>query len=236
MSRLPAYGAGLLVVAGIKWLGSRAGADELGWILAPTAWLASFLSGVDFERELRAGWVSHEEGMILGPTCSGLNFLIIAFAAFFFGFVSRFRSSRSWKWLGTSLAASFLLTIMANAIRVVAAIHLYRLDLHGSFVTPERVHRLAGVVIYCTSLLLAYLAAARFFEGKRGRASLAPLGWYLAVVVGFPLANRAHVAQPALFLEHTAVVLAVCTLLAALVLCLPRSGARITSWDRPGSR
>ncbi len=237
MRLLPACGAGLLVAAGIKWFTSRAGADDLVWILAPTARLASALSCVDFERELRAGWVSHEARMILGPGCSGMNFMIIAFSTFFFSYVARLRPSLRWGWLGASLVASYLLTVTANAVRVVAAIHLHRVDMYGQIVTPERAHRLAGVVIYCSSLLLAFLAAERLFMGGRRRSALVPMGWYLAFVIGLPLANRAHVLRPALFLEHAAVVLAVCAILAAAALCLPRSaGARILPRDRPGSR
>jgi exosortase K len=235
---IPWCGAGLLVAAAMRWFTRHAGPNELNWILAPTARLASIVSGIDFERELHAGWVSHTHRMILGPGCSGRNFMIIAFSALFFSYVPVFRRpAHRWGWLGTSLAASYLLTVTTNAIRIVAAIQLYRLDIYGDLLTPGRVHRLAGVLIYCTSLLLAFLAAGRFLSEGGPRSALVPIGWYLALVLGVPLANRATVSQPVLFLDHAAIVLTVCALLAAAVLCLPRSGgARILSRNRPGSR
>ncbi|MGH7339284.1 MAG: exosortase K, partial [Candidatus Rokuibacteriota bacterium] len=67
----PFLGLGLLVAWGLKSLFSRAGADDLGWILAPTCRLAELLSDVEFEREFGAGWVDHTHRMIVGASCSG---------------------------------------------------------------------------------------------------------------------------------------------------------------------
>jgi hypothetical protein len=50
---------------------SRAGADELLWVLAPSAWLAQFVGGIDLVYEQGAGFISHTHHMVVGPAGAG---------------------------------------------------------------------------------------------------------------------------------------------------------------------
>jgi exosortase K len=222
------YLVGLCVAFGIKLYYSRAGADDLRWILGPACRLAGLLSGMSFEREGGVGWITRDHRMIVGPACAGLNFLIIAFSALFFSFVHRLRGApeRS-AWLGACLAAAGILTVATNSLRIVAAVRLREADLYGRWITPERVHRLEGTLIYCLALLLAYrmahtvierLTSAR--EPRRPPSLLAPLGWYLALTLGVPLLNRAYLRGAGRLLEHSILVLSVCLLLALLAIGL----------------
>lgn len=55
------YSAGacaLAIAFGLKAFYSRAGATELLWILAPSAWLARFVGGIDLAYEQGAGFIS----------------------------------------------------------------------------------------------------------------------------------------------------------------------------------
>jgi len=58
---------------------STASADQLRWILAPTAALVELVSGASFEFESRAGYISRERGFLIANSCAGVNFLIAAF-------------------------------------------------------------------------------------------------------------------------------------------------------------
>ena len=226
------YGAGCTVAFALKLFYSRAGSDDLAWILAPTSALTELLTGSQFQREVRTGWISHSSRMILGPGCAGVNFLIIAFSAFFFSFVGRLRTAAGrCGWLVASLAGAYLLAIVTNALRIIAAIHLHDVDIYRGMITPLRVHRAEGTLLYLAALLLAYLAVDHAF-GRRTRAParrrtpapLIPLGWYAAIALGVPLVNRAYTGGAAgPFLEHVALVLLVCLSL-ALVCLAPRIG------------
>jgi exosortase K len=231
---LPFYGAGFLLVLALKYQYRRATVDDLDWILRPTAGVAELLSGIRFEREAHAGWINHPHRIILAAGCAGVNFLIVAYSTLFFSFLHRFGSAAGrGVWLATSLGISLLLTIGTNALRILGAIHLYESDLHGALLTPERVHRAAGTMVYCLSLLLAYLTAERLFRrrdaarasGGRAASPLVPLAWYVTFTLGVPLLDRAFLADPGRFLEHAAQVVSTCALLFAGVL-LWRAGCR----------
>ncbi len=238
------YVAGLAALVLLKLFYSRAGPDELGFILAPTARLTGMLSGVVFEREAGAGWVSHTEHVILGTACAGVNFMIIALATLYFPFVSRFQGiGRRAAWLGASAGLAYAAAVVTNSLRLVAAMTLWRMDIYTGPVTPDRVHRTAGTIIYCLSVLALYLTATRLFERLEGRAvrqrspsALVPLGWYAAVALGVPLARRAWRTDPARFAEHAVLVVLVCLMLAvgAMLLRAAARGPGINGPDRKG--
>lgn len=216
------FGIGLLFAGAIKSFFSRAGAEELAWILAPACWLVERVSGIELQREAGAGWISHTHRMIVSPGCAGVNFLVIAFLAFFFHAVHRVeRSSGRLLCLVGSLLAAWALTITTNASRIILVASLYPMEIYGGILTPARVHRAAGTAVYCVSLVLACLTmeriGARFRGGPcagRTPSPFVPLAWYLGVMVGVPALTGAWRNRPGLFLEHSVFVVAVCTLVA----------------------
>jgi len=232
------YAAGLLALAGLKWHGHGAGAEDLEWMLRPLAGLVGWTGGIPFEREPGAGFISLSRGIVIAPSCAGLNFLIISFASLFFSFVHRiggFRGKILWLALAGSFA--FLLTLGVNTLRILLSMELYEWDIYGLLITPERVHRLAGTVLYLSALLAAYGAARLLFRHSLipGQAPgavisrpfvkpgtfplpgfLPPVLWYLAVTVGIPLAGLTAGRKGAGFQEH-----AVTVVMACLVILLP---------------
>ena len=58
---------------------SSASANNLRWILAPTTALVELVSGVSFEFESHAGYMSSDRSFLIAPSCAGVNFLITAF-------------------------------------------------------------------------------------------------------------------------------------------------------------
>lgn len=225
---VPHYLVGLAVAWALKSFYSRAGAEDLSWILEPASRLAGLLGGITFEKETGAGWVSHEHGVIVGPACAGLNFLIIAFATCYFSVLHRFsRPAARAAWLPASLAAAFALTIVVNAQRIIATVHMKHWDIYGDVITPQRVHRAAGAVVYCFALLLFHEAIARIVPPRsasarlRAASPLVPVAWYLSVMLAGPILNRAWRNAPGEFLEHS-VLVAACSLLAAAAFVMLR--------------
>lgn len=243
-SHLPAvaiYNAGGAAFYGLKAFCSGANADDLRPVLAPTCWLAARLGGMIFTDEGAAGFISHADHLVVGTACSGANFLVVCFGALFFSFAHRLREARARvAWLVASLALAWAATVLTNAVRVVLAARLYQLDIHGALLTPARLHRLLGVILYCTSLVLIHGAVSRWFlagtprEPARPRTRLArvvgsPFTWYLGVAVLMPLLRRAPHGFDARLAEHVAVVVAVVLLAAGLRAIAKRVGDRLQS-------
>lgn len=86
-NNMPFYLTGLILIFVIKYFYSRAGAPQLLWLLAPTAGWVSLLSGIPFEYIQKVGYVNHEMKILIAPSCSGMQFLLIAAAMLLFSFV-----------------------------------------------------------------------------------------------------------------------------------------------------
>ena len=225
-ARLPAlavYLAGGALALALKHYGSTANASDLRAVLAPTCWLAAHLGGMSFTDEGTAGFISHSDHLVVGTACSGLNFLIVCFGALFFSFARRFQTDRARVgWLVASLALAWTATIFTNAVRVVLAAHLYQADIYGGWLTPIRLHRLLGVVLYCGARCLIHGAVARWWaspgerRGPVARVLGSPFAWYLGVAVLVPLVRRAPQGLDARLLEHVVVVAGLVALAAGL--------------------
>ena len=185
-SSLVTGAAALCLAYGVKAFYSRAGADELLWVLAPSAWLARLVGGVDLVYEQGSGFISRAHRLVVGPACAGVNFLIICFLCLYFSFARRFTSQV--RWFVYSLLISFGGTVAANGLRIFVSAHLWDADIYGGWLTPERVHRLAGVAIYYASLLTLYSVVESRVGTRAPRA--APLLWYVGISLGVPLAGR----------------------------------------------
>src|SRR5262245_10682910 len=156
---------GLIVAVALKRFYSGAAADDLEWILAPTCRLAGVLSGIRFEHETAAGWISREDHIIVGPSCAGLNFMIIAFSMLYLTFAGRLRTAATRAaWLAGALGIACVLTVVTNAVRIIAATFLFGLDIYGGFVTKEGAHLAEGTLVYSLTMVLLYRAAVGFFE------------------------------------------------------------------------
>jgi exosortase K len=218
MAALPSLLCGACAVAialGLKWFYSRADATDLLWVLAPASWLAGFLGGLDLVYEEGAGFIIHEHRLVVGPSCAGVNFLVIAFLCLYFSF-GRYASGRS-LWLLYSLVTSFGATVVTNSLRIVVSAHLWSADIYGPWMNREQMHLLAGVAIYYASLVALYLAVASRLRAQA--PAIAPLCWYLGIFLGVPLASRMFRGTPGLT-ENAVWVVAV-VLLLTLVKALP---------------
>lgn len=207
----------LVSAFGLKLAYSKAGAAELEWVLGPSCFLAR-LGGVPLAKEAGAGWISHEPRMVVGAACAGVNFLVVCWLALYFSVQQHFAGhGRKLGLWGASLLGAYLATLTTNGLRIVLAAQLYDLDIYAGWFTAARVHRVLGVVLYCSTLFGLCRAAELFAAWSKPmaarllqkRPSLAPLYWYLAVAIGVPLANRAFVRDPGHFAEHAVMTLGV---------------------------
>ena len=221
------YLLALLIAFGLKDHYSRAGSGDLVWILGPTAGLIETVSGIQFENEANTGFVSRGYEFIIAPACAGINFLIVSFCmAVFSGIHVVKPTSSKLLWLAASLMCAYVLTISVNTLRIIASIYSYRADIYVGWMTPARVHRLEGIVIYFFFLYLFYMiiirAIPRIRQGDRGKkitparcgggqtdnfrwacSGLIPLCWYGLITLGVPLLTGAYEGNVNRFREHS---------------------------------
>ncbi len=204
----------------LKAFYSTAGADDVLWILAPSAWLARTLGGIDLVYEPGAGYITHTYRLIVGPSCAGINFLVIGFLALYFSFAQRWGSR--WRWLASSLAVAFAAAIVANAVRIVVSAHLWDASFYREWLGPEEMHRVAGTVIYYGALLGLWTGvdSATHVGRRRARSWIVPFSWYVGISLGVPLAHRFRAGGTTEFREHTLWVLVIATA-ATLMMFLP---------------
>ena len=242
----------LLIAFGLKYHYSKAGSDALVWILAPTATLVEQISDIPFEYEARTGFVNSDYRVIIAPSCAGVNFLIIAFCmAAFCGLHLLQRRRDKLLWMAFSGLNAFVVTIAVNALRIILAIYLYRINIYADWITPDRMHRLAGIVIYFFFLCLIYMIIhkglyrfrrtcragqpgnenarpARGVHFLRKSFTMTPLLWYALITLGVPLVNAAYIGNGTRFVEHIAMIAGGCLIVMTAVFLIQWGWRRFT--------
>ena len=159
----------IVLAYGLKHHYSTATAEELGWMLRPTAVMVGALTGSPFAAETHTGFVSKELRFILGPSCAGVNFFIVAFCTAIFGLVRSVRTVRGklFLFLG-SLASAYAVTLLVNTVRILAGIALHVHDVSFGWLDTERIHRIEGIFVYVLFLCASYTIARRFLLRATG--------------------------------------------------------------------
>jgi exosortase K len=226
----------LTIMLAIKGHYSAATADQLTWMLAPTARLTAWLTCAHPIWEAGTGYVDFGQGIIIAPGCAGINFMIMAFGlAALCGLPRIDRLVPLLAWLVLSLASAYGLALAVNAVRIAVSMHLYHAGIHWAWFTVERVHRLAGVAIYLGALGLFFKVLAPIIECCSNRSDLRdrpdgsalppwlPVAWYMLGAVGVPSANLLFRDPATGFGEHCVTVI-----VAGLALY---GGGRLIRWS-----
>jgi exosortase K len=215
--RLPwlSWGTAVLAAYGLKLAYSRATLPDLAWILLPTARAVGWLRGETLVLLPGFGWGPADGSYFIAPACAGVNFLILVLTVSVLGFAHRLRTPRqrlAW-WLG-SAAGAYLATVAVNALRIVAAVELYR---QGTVLglAPEQLHRLLGVLLYLGALAGIYGVLDRLTagEGFPLAGALLVTGVYLGMTLIVPLLTG-HPGER--YAEHAMMLLVMVIVLAAL--------------------
>lgn len=202
---------------------SLAESGDLSWILVPTVDIVEPLSGIRFEQEAYAGFVNRARGVIIAPSCAGVNFLIISFLMAGVQGILHFERCRARAaWLSFSLIAGFFLTISINSLRIIISIALHEADIHSSGIMADEAHRLMGAGLYLTALHIYFHAVRSFLNILRPAHKsaagldetatgfylprLLPLFCYLFVTLFLPLLKCPGASAQQVFLAHCSVV------------------------------
>jgi exosortase K len=210
----------LLIMLALKHHYSSATAERLNWILAPTAGLLAWLTPAHPVYEYGVGYVDFVRGIIVAPACAGINFMIMTFGlGALYGITRSRRLTGPFIWLLTMFCGAYGYTLMVNVLRITISMILYDAHFYTGWLTLERVHRLAGIGIYLTSLCLFFLCLRRMTDGGNiffGTLSAPkehllpgwfPLVWYLLGAAGVPLVNGLFQQRAPSLGEHCLTIL-----------------------------
>jgi exosortase K len=154
-----------LVIWGMKRHYADARAEDLWWILHPTARLVGRMTNTAFVMVPGEGYVSDERLFVIEKSCAGVNFMIAAFGMAAVALLHRVKSGVSGAAvLALSLSASYGAALMVNAARITIALWLAAYPVSTTF-SAAQVHRVEGVVVYFAALLLMYELVTRIERG-----------------------------------------------------------------------
>ena len=156
----------VLIAWSLKRHYADATADDLSWILTPTARLVGVMTGATFTFERGEGQFSREHMFLIEKSCAGINFMIAAFGMLVFALFHRVGSVVSGtRVLVASLAASYSAAIVVNAVRIALALWLAAHPAVLPALGAATVHRLEGIVVYFGSLVLLY-ELVQYVDGR----------------------------------------------------------------------
>src|SRR5690606_16105411 len=224
--------AGLVfaIAFAMKFVYSVADVTDLRWILAPTTLFVELVTGERFWFESYVGYMNDERSFLIADSCSGVNFLIMAFLTLC---LMKLRQGLirnvSWVFIPAALAAAYLSTVVANTVRITIAMRLHRMSSDMIWLNPEQLHRLEGIFIYFGFLVLIFMLAESFDDlasrrvhvnGDLLQRSLLPLSVYWITTRGIPIITGAY-KNGSSFWEHSLIVV-----LTPAILILPLAAIR----------
>jgi exosortase K len=142
------------VVAG-KTYYRHATADQLAWLLAPTAVCVSAATDTHFVRERGVGYIDRAAAFEIVPACAGLHFLLCALVVLVVA-----AAPASWpaaaKSFALACAGAYAATIVVNTVRIAIAVRMHEHAITG-------LHRFEGTVVYLGGLCALYSIARRLY-------------------------------------------------------------------------
>jgi exosortase K len=211
----------LTIAWGLKYHYSRSHADDLDWMLAPTSYLVHMLSGTSFEKVERTGYVDHDSGIIIAPSCSGINFMIIVFClSIYIGLKKAVNIYSSFKWILLSFTISYSCTVIINTFRILLSIYSFKTGVLQVWFSWETIHLLEGVLVYFVFLLIYYSLLVRFTGAdpdkyptgflKQIKEGLVPMIFYFSITLFIPIINHGGFPPNKGFIYYAAIVMTVC--------------------------
>jgi exosortase K len=137
--------------------------SELLFLLAPTSWLVSCITGISFSFDSTEGFVSEASRIIIAPSCAGARYLGISLMMGLVVLPARFLTV----WILLLLTIfSLATTILANTMRIVTVISLERILLAQNVSVPSWFHEACGSFVYMAALSLTYFFMRSYYDKK----------------------------------------------------------------------
>ena len=154
--------AAVLMAWGMKRHYADARADDLRWILSPTAGLVGVMTQTTFVLQPGEGYFSRDRLFLIEKSCAGINFMVAAFGMLTFARRHRAGSGLSAaRVLGVSLLASYSAAVIVNAVRIAIALWLAAHPAALPAFSAADVHRVEGIAVYFGGLVVLYALVQR---------------------------------------------------------------------------
>jgi exosortase K len=132
--------------------------DQLKFILFPVSLLVEIISGSSFHFVTESGYEMDNSFIVIDKSCSGINFFIISSCMAAYLIIPTMKSH----WdkatgIGTSILASFVLTLFVNAFRISTAISFLKYFGKEHVVNSKTGHHVQGIIFYFSFLIIYYL-------------------------------------------------------------------------------
>jgi exosortase K len=155
--KLAVVAAAILIAWCLKRHYSDARADELWWILSPTAHSVGVVTGATFAFQPGEGFFARDRLFLIEKSCAGINFMVAAFGMLVFALFHRVTSAATAvRVLGVSLMVSYLAAIAVNTARIAIAMWLAAHPAALPVFNAADIHRLEGIIVYFGGLVLLY--------------------------------------------------------------------------------
>ena len=159
----------LCIVVWLKLSLTLSAPAELAWILSPTMYMVKAFTGMQFFFDPAKGYINNETAVVIGTSCSGVNYLIIALCMTLFSFVPRFTGQKL-PVCAVLILAAYIVTVMVNSFRIIGSIALLHAARQFKFVITDSVHEAIGIFVYFSFLVL-YYASLQALIGRRGESN-----------------------------------------------------------------
>ncbi|MGB0523972.1 MAG: exosortase K [Flammeovirgaceae bacterium] len=147
----------LAISIALKLFYRQASVDELKFLLAPTSWLVSGCSSLDFDYVPQMGYFHKFTAILINKSCAGMNFWVITFSLSVLTSIRYYNKVPHQILLLIFLVViSFMVTILANTCRIIISIFLLKLERIFSFLGTSWWHTFQGAFIYLTILIIFY--------------------------------------------------------------------------------
>lgn len=165
------YGLVLVLAFTGKLFYSLSSVRALLFLLAPVTFLVSAFTGIPFEYHESSGFINLYRGIVIGKSCAGMNYLLLLYTTTIVCFLRYFRK-RIGKilFMAVALVTSYLVCLYATATRIIVSIPLISAGNGFWFLKTDTAHKIVGIVVYLTILLLYYSAISYILNraAKRG--------------------------------------------------------------------
>ncbi len=153
----------ILIVIGLRIIYQYGDLELLLFILKPVASITETFLGIEFQYiSGKVGFINKNLEIQITKECSGVNFLTITILMLIFSFIHRIRNKK-YKLLISCyfLIASYIVTILANASRIIGTIFIMNTGLFTDIKMERLMHQSIGVLVYFIYLILVYFIGDR---------------------------------------------------------------------------
>lgn len=159
------YAAVALIVVLIKLFYHYCTTGDVLFMLKPVVFLVQSFNGLGFHYSDVTGFVSAQGNIIIDKSCSGINLGVILYAMLSVSFISRFQKTKSRVgMIFVFLAAAYVMTIAANAFRIIISIFLLGFDLSFIPLEGRELHKYVGMVFNFCFLIVFYIMTDKFIS------------------------------------------------------------------------